>query len=295
MSAPIAADFEMETLLAAVAAEGRPLDLSQVIAHADGWENVVLETGDGRMLRFPRDENVDFDREMRILSKLHSRLPVRIPVVEWTGRYTRFAAYRKLTGARFDRDNYLAASGWQQELLAASLARFLAAMHDSLSAAEIAELQLPTLDHEPTLDLVVREMRWLPAQHRTAVRGLIGEFADTWVSAAVVPGPAVVLHNDFHPGNMVFAEPVGELTGIWDFSNVQIGVPSFDLRYLDGAPRDLLERVAGHYQMLTKRAVDVRAAIVANRMEDLFDVLETRRTDLFEAAIDRWSRADAGH
>ncbi|HCU50721.1 MAG TPA: hypothetical protein DGG94_13125, partial [Micromonosporaceae bacterium] len=253
----------------------------------------ILETADGWMLRFPRDETLDFRREMRLLKMLRHRLLVPIPDVEWMGTRTRFAAYRKLTGAAFDRARYAVATEAQREALASSLARFLAAMHDSLTVAEEAALNVPVLSHEETLELVVKDMSWLPASHRKHAEHLIGQFATIWIGGNV-PGPDVLLHNDFHTGNMVFATPVGELTGVWDFTCVQIGAPSFDFRYFDAAPRDLLERMAGHYQMLTLRPIDVRAAVVANRMEDLFDVLETRRMDLFDAATARWAAADAG-
>ncbi|GIH08640.1 hypothetical protein Rhe02_67070 [Rhizocola hellebori] len=294
MLPPIAPAFDLETLVQAATAEGSGLwDLSRATLHADGWENAVLETGDGWILRFPRDEELDFDQEIAILQHLQGRLLVRTPSVEWIGQKTRFAAYRKLTGAAFDRERYASASEFQREALASSLARFLAAMHDSMDEVEETELEVPFLDHEPTLELVVKEMRWLPASHWRHAENLIGQFATMWVGDNV-PGPEVLLHNDFHTGNMVFAEPVGDLTGIWDFSNVQIGVPTFDFRYFDGAPRDLLERMAGHYQMLTQRPIDVRAAVVANRMENLFDVLQTRRMDLFDTVTARWAAADAG-
>lgn len=294
MLAPIMPAFDLASLVKAAAAEEKQLwDLSWVLLHDDGWDNAILETADGWMLRFPRDEELDFDREIGLLKMLRHRLPVSIPEVEWVGRKTRFAAYRKLTGAAFDRPRYAEATEAQREALASSLARFLAAMHDSMTVAEEAELEIPVLDHEPTLELVVQDMSWLPASHWKHAEHLIGQFATMWIGGNV-PGPDVLLHNDFHTGNMVFAEPVGELSGVWDFSSAEIGAPSFDFRYFDAAPRDLLERMAGHYQMLTLRPIDVRAAVVANRMEDLFDVLETRRMDLFDEATARWAAADAG-
>ena len=48
----------------AAAAEGSGLwDLTRVQLHTEIWDNVVLETGDGWILRFPRDEEVDFEHE----------------------------------------------------------------------------------------------------------------------------------------------------------------------------------------------------------------------------------------
>ena len=294
MLAPIAPAFDLETLVRAAAAEESGLwDLSRAKLHADGWENAVLETGDGWILRFPRDEEVDFEQEVAMLQHLEGRLLVRTPIVEWIGQKTRFAAYRKLTGAAFDRERYASATEFQREALASSLARFLAAMHDSMDEVEEAELEVELLDHEPTLAAggqgdalaarVALETRRGPDR---PVRDDVGRRQRARPERLAAQR---LSHREHGPGRAG-----GELTGVWDFSNVQIGVPTFDFRYFDGAPRDLLERMAGHYQMLTQRPIDVRAAVVANRMEDLFDVLQTRRMDLFDARTARWAAADAG-
>ena len=68
-----------------------------------------------------------------------------------------------------------------------------------------------------------------PRQARSDVDDLLDEIRATW-EAGAVPGPRVVLHNDFHLGNMVLDAPVGEMTGIWDFSCVALGEPTCDLR-----------------------------------------------------------------
>src|SRR6188508_894864 len=128
MSAPVAPAFDLETLVKAAATEQSGLwELTSVKLHSEGWENVVLETADGWMLRFPRDEDVDFEREVAVMRHLEGRVLVHTPIVEWIGEHTRFAAYRKLTGAVFERERYASATEFQREALASSLARFLAA------------------------------------------------------------------------------------------------------------------------------------------------------------------------
>lgn len=292
VTAPLVRDFGRDSLLAVAKAERQPWDLSEVVLHEGGWENVVLETADGWMLRFPRDDEVAFEREVAVLRRLAGRLPVPIPEVAWTGATARFAAYRKLSGHAFDRESYLSASTSERNAFAASLARFLVAMHSSLSSAEVAELGLPPAG-QPGVDLVRDRIEAVPREHRGMVLDLTAEFEHFWI-AGNVTGSAVVLHNDFHTLNMVFAGPVGELTGIWDFSCVELGLPTFDLRYFDGGPRDLLERLAAQYEELSGNAIDLRAAVVANRMENVYDALDTHRTDLFHAALERWGLADAG-
>jgi aminoglycoside phosphotransferase (APT) family kinase protein len=292
---PVVTGFDAETLLAAVAAERLPVELSRAVPHTDGWENAVVETADGWILRFPRVDDLPFEREVAILRRLAGRLPVPIPAIAFTGARTRFAGYRKLTGAAFDREAYLAAPAARRDALAASLARFLAAMHAALTPAEVAELGIPSVDHRRTLDTVLAGLDVLPDRHRPRVEPLAEQFARSW-AAGQVAGPPVVLHNDFHTWNMVFAPPgpVSELAGIWDFSCVQLGEPAYDLRYLDKSPRDLLERVAHQYQRLTGRVVDVAAAVVAIRLENALDALETGRLELLDEAVARWARTDAG-
>lgn len=82
-----------------------------------------MESVDGWILRFPRDDGVAFEREIAILERVCGHMPARTPRVEWTGRNTRFAAYRTLTGTDFDAAAYSAAPARQRDVLARSLAR----------------------------------------------------------------------------------------------------------------------------------------------------------------------------
>ena len=64
MLAPLAPAFDLETLVQAAAVEGSGLwDLSRVTLHTEGWDNVVLETADGWILRFPREDDDSFEHE----------------------------------------------------------------------------------------------------------------------------------------------------------------------------------------------------------------------------------------
>lgn len=269
---PLAGSHALPDLLAAIAAEGRPVQPAGASLRS-GWENVVVATEDGWIFRFPRDEGVAFDREMATLRALRGRLPAAIPAVEWTGRHTRFAAYRALTGAGFDHRAYAAAAPHRRDRLAGSLAGFLAAMHSALSAREIAELGIgPGGDDDPA-GRIRRDLDRVPARHRPLVEELLSDYAVTWGCGAVA-GPTVLLHNDFHFGNLVLSEAVGDVVGVWDFSCVQLGVPSFDFRYFAENP-ELMARMAGQYETMTGIAIDLRAAVIAYRMEALGDSLGT--------------------
>lgn len=280
--------LDRNALVAVVQAERPDIDVSEAVLHS-GCQNVVLETLDRWMLRFPR-ESSDFEREVATLRRLMGRLPVPIPHVEWTGQRTRFAAYRKLSGHAFDLAAYQRASHAQRDVLADSLAEFLTAMHHSLTSEEINDLQIPHYEPggaDPTQPLAV-----LPPDARPFAYDLITEADHLRSERQRARKPNVVLHNDFHFWNMVLSEPAGKVTGVWDFSCVALGDPSDDLRYIPNESCDLMHRLAGHYELRTGTQIDIRAATLANRIEVVFDAIERNQTDDLPDTIRRWQRAD---
>nr|WP_294691638.1 aminoglycoside phosphotransferase family protein [uncultured Friedmanniella sp.] len=275
-------DLDRESLITAVRAEGRrDVVVDDAVLHA-GCESVVLATRDGWILRFPRP-HVDFDREVAVLRRLDGRLPVPIPRVEWVGTRRPFMAYRILRGHTADLAAYAAAGSAERDRLAGSLAAFLAAMHQALTVEEVDELAIPTADSQQDVEALRSRLGTMPPEVRDDVSRLLDEVEASAPSA----GPVVTLHNDFHFDNLVLDAPVGEVSGVWDFSCVQRGRPSADLRYIVGDSMDLLQRVANHYGRRTGAPVDLRAAVLAHRLEELVD-LPDGNSDAARALVRSW-------
>lgn len=254
---PLLAETDPAAVLAAAAEEDRGLDLAGARLDSAGYENLVLRTGDGWILRFPRHDEPDFDREVAVLRRLAGTLPVPTPDVAWTGSRHRLMAYRAIDGAPFDAVAYADADGRTRDRFAAGLARFLVAMHMALPDDEIAALGVPAVDNAGQVALVTERLDRVPQRLRAEAERLMADFAEAWVTDP--PGPPVLLHNDFHLLNMVFASRPGgglaELSGVWDFSCVRTGPAGLDLRYFARVPQavplatrhDLLRRLADQY------------------------------------------------
>lgn len=264
------ADLQREALIAAVGAE----DVGFAIDTTDaeflvGWENAVLSTRDGWIVRFPRGEHDQFVRELAILARLTGRLSARIPRVMATGKRRDFAVYRRLDGSGLDLDAYAGAPPEQRTRLATSLARFLAAMHVALDAQQIAELKIPAFGAEdapmPTDTLSAQQVERFEELRRRQAE-LLARTSDR-----------VLLHNDFHPGNFVLDRPLGTLAGVWDFSCVAVGDPSLDFRYLVGDSLDLAQRVASAYAARTGHEIDLGLARLTLQIEEVSDALEEGR------------------
>lgn len=271
-------------LIAAVRAEAPTVQLDGALRRA-GAENVVLET-DQWIYRFPR-EHVDFDRELTVLRLLADRVPVRIPHVEWVGRRSRFAAYRKIVGQPLQRDRYRAETRTWQLTLAQSMAEYLAAVHVALTDTEIAAAGIPAF-FPLTARAALINLDDVPALIRGEVAALLNEA----VGIGDDVGPPVLLHNDFTSDNLVL-EDDGRLLGVWDFSGVCVGPASFDFRYVPREPAPLTGDVVSTYERLTGRPVHRGAFRAAARIGDVVHLLRRARLDELVRMVQGWRRVDS--
>jgi len=266
-------DQNRAELIKVARADGLEADLGIDLDTAEfkvGWENVVLDTSDGWIVRFPRDD-VGFDRELVLLERLHDRLPVPIPKIIRTGRQTPFAVYRRLDGYPLDLAAFEAADAMTRDRVAASFGRFLAAMHSALDPVEISELGVPSIER----DGEETTAHQLPAALRSRYES-VGDQMHARLAAG--PGRPVLLHDDFHLGNLVVDGPLGQLCGVWDFSCVCTGDPSYEFRYLLGDSREFAARVASAYAARTGREIDLGIAAAALVLEQVSDALERAGT-----------------
>lgn len=285
---PVARNLEKDTLLDLAAKEGRGVDLSSA-DRLEGWQNVVLRTKDGWILRFPKSHDHAFSRECSILAALSGRLPAEIPVVQWTGRLTRMAAYRTLLGHELVPSQYVRNRAAHSGPIAHSMAQFLVQMHSSFSVAEASEMGIPKLRSQHLIDEVTRRWASVPHNLKAQVDAAIAHFSERWVGDAYSPDRDLrILHNDFHLGNMTFGEKLGPLKAVWDFSCVEVGQPSYEFRYLIEDCWQLACDVASNYHQLSGIDLDLPAAALAAYFEEISDSLVLGGN--LALVVTRWSK-----
>lgn len=159
-------------------------------------------------------------------------------------------------------------------------------MH-ALGESALGGLAVPALDPRPMVEEVRAVLPKLDRKDRAAVDELVAAWEHSTLSGR--SESPVLLHGDFHFGNMVFGGLTGPVIGIWDFTCVEFGDPAADLRYLAGDSSILAEEVAGAYTALTGRPVDIWAARMMLALEDITDASAGHRP--VREAIDRWHRS----
>jgi aminoglycoside phosphotransferase (APT) family kinase protein len=197
---------------------------------ARGWDNQLWRLGDDLAVRLPwatQDAGELLLKEHALLPAMAPRLPLRIPVPQRLGQPSeRFPRPWIVTTwvAGEPADRVPAARGAEA---ADTLAAFLAALHqpapDDAPAGRNGRGG-PLTDIGEGFAQMLKE---------TTDRGLIadpGAVGEVWDDALAAPdwtGPALWLHADLHPANVLTTD--GNFCGVVDFGDMCAGDPACDL------------------------------------------------------------------
>ncbi|QEV22239.1 aminoglycoside phosphotransferase family protein [Streptomyces alboniger] len=190
-----------------------------------GTSNVMYRLGRDMVVRLPRlaGSAEDVEREHRWLPRLAAVLPVAIPVpvaqgAPGEGYPYAWSVFRWLDGATPDPGRPLAEPG----LFAKDVAEFLIALREADPAgAPAAYRGGPLAERDGSTREVI-----------AGLRGLVdaGAAAAVWDAALRAPawqGPAVWVHGDLQPGNVLVDR--GRLSAVIDFECMGVGDPAVDL------------------------------------------------------------------
>lgn len=197
---------------------------------ARGWGNQLWRLGDDLAVRLPsftQDAGELLLKEHALLPAMAPRLPLPIPVPQRLGQPSeRFPRHWIVTtwvaGEPADR-----APATRGAEAADTLAAFLAALHQP--APDDAPVARDRRGR-PLGDIVEGFARFLK---EATDRGLIsdpGAVREVWDDALAAPdwtGPALWLHADLHPANLLTAD--GNFCGVVDFGDMCAGDPACDL------------------------------------------------------------------
>jgi aminoglycoside phosphotransferase (APT) family kinase protein len=158
---------------------------------------------------------------------------------------------------------------------AGQLVQFLAALHHPATRRRVeaaaGPLTGPVLPPATTATLRERFGRWVRSdQHRTVTSWC--DWADDVLAS---PGPAVLVHGDFHGDNQVWNGD--ELRLVMDFATAGAAEPEYELRTFPGPGMgpglELLTAVMRHYQQATGRQLSADRIMAWNLRQALGDAL----------------------
>ncbi len=277
----VAIDDELvHRLLRAQAPELADLPLA-LLAH--GWDNVMYRLGDRFTVRLPRRALAVplIEHEQRWLGQLAARLPLPIPAPVVCGRPGGGYPWPWSVGPFLPGDTAAVTPPDDAFGTAERLGSFLEALHR------------PAPNDAPHNDV-----RGVPLPSRSeAVHRRLAQLGDDLDVAAVArrwtdlvevagwPGPAMWLHGDLHPANLLVHD--GQLHAVIDFGDLTAGDPATDLAVawmlLPGPARPVLRQAAGVADEDTWRraqgwALNLALALLANSADNALLAAIGRRT-----------------
>ncbi|WP_344250580.1 aminoglycoside phosphotransferase family protein [Isoptericola hypogeus] len=220
--------------------DGAGLDDLRVVAH--GWDNVMLRLGDELAVRLPRREAAAHlvRHEQQVLPRLESRLRaaapgVAVPAPVRVGRPSAALAYPWswsvvpwVGGTSAEATPVTARTAW-----AGTFGAFLATLHvpapDDAPANPVRGVPLRRRAEDADPGALDERLARVPAGLRDAARRVW----DRALDAPPYDGPAVWLHGDPHPANLVVVPADGaagdRLRAVVDWGDVTSGDPASDL------------------------------------------------------------------
>ncbi|ACQ80203.1 aminoglycoside phosphotransferase [Beutenbergia cavernae DSM 12333] len=225
------AEFDITPdLVTALLAEQHP-DLAHLPVRivAEGWDNVVVRLGEDLGVRLPRREVGArlLENEQTWLPRLADRLPVTVPApvrvgVPGSGYPWPWSVVRWTSGTTAARTPVESRAAW-----AAHLGEVIGALH--APAPDDAPVNPFRRGRLADRDEVLRS-RLDAIAGGVLPRDTVGGLRRIWAEAVAAPdhaGPALWIHGDPHPANLVVAD--GRLVALVDFGDLTSGDPAVDL------------------------------------------------------------------
>jgi aminoglycoside phosphotransferase (APT) family kinase protein len=192
---------------------------------ANGWDNVIVRLGDDLAARLPRRAAAAalIESEQRWLVQLAPRLPLPIPVPVFAGRPTASYPWPWSITPWFDGSSAATAPPVDPDATARTLAVFVAALHTPAPADAPAN---------PFRGVALAERAAAVEEraHSLADRIDLNTTLRVWTDMAATEqwnGPALWLHGDLHPSNMLTHD--GALSAVIDWGDLTAGDPATDL------------------------------------------------------------------
>jgi len=222
-----AAEVDIDVALVRRLLDAQRPDLAgnEIIPLAFGWDNVSFRIGEGRVARFPRRGLAArlIDNEARWLPQLAPSLPLPVPVPEFVGEPTSGYPWRWLIVPFIPGEPAGTVDDIELAECAVQVGRFLGALHREAppGAPSNPYRGVALADRDEAIRQRFESLGDLPARSR---------LVSLWNEAVAAPtftDPAVWLHGDLHPQNLLVAD--GRLSGVIDFGDITAGDPATDL------------------------------------------------------------------
>ncbi|MFA5961658.1 MAG: aminoglycoside phosphotransferase family protein [Parcubacteria group bacterium] len=220
-----------------------------------GWDNNVILLDDNFVFRFPKRVGYDlrFRSELKLLKYLETKLNLPIPHYAYVAENIPCGGYVKIPGIEMQPEIFNQLEEKQIEQIAKQLGNFLSILHqtpiDFVKEYGFGEARSSYWWNKEQLGDTLQKLKELvfPRLEKEEISWI--EHQIEQYSATSAGFENVVIHSNIKPEH-IFIDPVKKsLTGVIDFSDVEIADPALDFSglwyYGDSFPEKVLSFYAG--------------------------------------------------
>lgn len=215
-----------------------------------GWSSYAFEVGD-KIIRVPRVDTKQYEKEIAILNFLNNKLPVKIPHPKLVKGDISYAIHTKINGLSWNMSSYNKLSKEEKNLFAKDIAHFFATLH-AIPLNEILKSIPKELITPAPMDSVDKFYGYLQNDFSKHDIDTVYNWCKNILNPSENP---VLLHNDFWEANCLVDEH-HRLIGVFDWANAHLGKPECDFKPLY-CPEyfPLLDKILEFYYQETGRKI----------------------------------------
>jgi aminoglycoside phosphotransferase (APT) family kinase protein len=219
-----------------------------------GWDCVAVDVDDRLIFKFPRHDGAReaLVREAALLAFARPRVSVAVPDLRIHEGPPLFSRHEKIAGEHLLPSQYPALSEPARDLLAATMAGFYAELHEMDRGAAASAGARPIKPWETPAAVREKALPVLPLELRARAAEIVADYE----SLPPDPHGETFGFFDGHGWNMAFDDGRQQLNGIYDFADSGFGPLHQEFVYSNFLSRDLTERIASAYEVLTGRRLD---------------------------------------
>ena len=249
-------DSDLTKLREAIIASFPELRAARFDLHTIGWDSFAVDVDDRLIFKFPRHAEAEqrLKAEAGLLAAVRPRVTMPLPDQQLHAGPPLFSCHPKLKGEHLLAVHYLQLSAKARERLAAEVALFFAELH-ALDHAVMKDAGAGPIGSWLPPDEILREA-WPLLPHE------LHGYAERTIRAGqdldADPYGTTYGHFDSHGWNMAFDHEAERLNGIYDFGDSGFGDLHKEFIQPSWIAPDFVERLAGEYERLTGRIIDLQ-------------------------------------
>lgn len=245
----------------------------QIKVFDDGWDYLVFVVNGQNAFRFPRTKGERYiqrlSTEVNFLKQFYSKSPVLVPklelhIDELEGSYV---TYNFIPGVQFSKDLAKTFSKENLLVIAQRLGNFLTVLH-SFSIEEAKDLGIvqldPVTEWENNLEEIKKEV--FSQISLKEQRWIVKLYEDFLKLIQASPFEARVIHFDIMPEHIIIDPDTQKISGIIDFTDIEIADPALDFCILHWYGDEFLQAIYKHYKLSRDNSFELRRKFYYDRL-----------------------------